>query len=140
MLQERVPDLSKCVEPDRVRKEVYTDPQIFALEMERIHERHWIYCGHESQVPKVGDYYATTMGTQPVVMVRDGESSLRVLYNRCPHKGTRLTGEACGNTGRFFRCPYHAWTFQLDGRPIPTIGRTVVRWMVPLDDKPLRVR
>jgi len=57
MLQERIPDLSKCVEPDRVRREVYTDPEIFELEMQRIHEQVWIYCGHESQVPKPGDYY-----------------------------------------------------------------------------------
>ena len=54
MLHERIPDLAKFVEPDRVRKEVYTDPQIFELEMERIHERVWIYCGHESQVPQAG--------------------------------------------------------------------------------------
>ena len=52
MLQERIADLSKCVEPDRVRREVYTDPEIFELEMQRIHEQVWIYCGHESQVPK----------------------------------------------------------------------------------------
>ena len=51
MLQERIPDLSKYVEPDRVRREVYTDPAIFELEMQRIQERVWIYCGHESQVP-----------------------------------------------------------------------------------------
>ncbi len=57
MLQERIADLAKFVEPDRVRKEVYTDPQIFELEMARIHEKYWIYCGHESQVPKAGDYY-----------------------------------------------------------------------------------
>ena len=55
MLQERIADLAKFVEPDRVRKEVYTDPQIFELEMARIHEKFWIYCGHDSQVPKAGD-------------------------------------------------------------------------------------
>ena len=62
MLQERIPDLSKCVEPDRVRREVYTDPEIFELEMQRIHEQVWIYCGHESQVPKPGDYYTVQIG------------------------------------------------------------------------------
>jgi len=50
MLHERIPNLAKLVEPDRVHKSVYTDPQLFELEMERIHERYWIYCGHESQV------------------------------------------------------------------------------------------
>ena len=70
MLQERIPDLSKYVEPDRVRKAVYTDPQLFELEMQRIHEKVWIYCGHESQVPKVGDYYTVQLGRQPMIMVR----------------------------------------------------------------------
>jgi len=55
-------ELSKMVEPDRVRKEVYTDAQIFEREMERIHETVWIYCGHESQVPKTGDYCQVQIG------------------------------------------------------------------------------
>src|SRR3979411_1977911 len=70
MLQERIQDLSKCVEPDRVRREVYTDPEIFALEMQRIHEQVWMYGGHESQVPKRGDYYPVQIGRQPMLMVR----------------------------------------------------------------------
>ena len=83
--------------------------------MEQLFANTWIYVGHDSQVPKVGDYYATTIGTQPVIMVRDAPDSVTVLHNRCPHKGTRITGDTCGNVGRFFRCPYHAWTFRLDG-------------------------
>ena len=76
MLQERIQDLSKCVEPDRVRREVYTDPGIFELEMQRIHERVWIYCGHESQIPKTGDYYTVQIGRQPMLMVRASDGSL----------------------------------------------------------------
>ena len=68
-----------------------------------------------ARCPKLGDYFATTIGAQPIIMVRDTDDSVKVLYNRCPHKGTRLTGETCGNAGRFFRCPYHAWTFRTDG-------------------------
>ena len=90
MLQERIPDLSKYVEPDRVRKEVYTDAKIFELEMQRIHEKVWIYCGHESQVPRPGDYYAVQVGRQPMLMVRGKDRKLRVLYNRCPHRGNML--------------------------------------------------
>ena len=121
MLQERIPDLSKFVEPDRVRKEVYTDPAIFELEMERIHETVWIYCGHESQVPKAGDYYAVQIGRQPMLMVRGADGSISVLYNRCPHRGNMMCGDRHGNTGEFFRCSYHAWTFKHDGslRSIP---------------------
>ena len=116
MLQERVPDLSKYVEPHRVRREVYTDAAIFELEMQRIHERVWIYCGHESQVPKSGDYYAVQIGRQPMVMVRGADGRVSVLYNRCPHRGNLMVGDRCGSSGEFFRCSYHAWTFHHDGR------------------------
>ncbi len=116
MLRERIPDLSKYVEPDRVRKEVYTDPGIFELEMQRIHETVWIYCGHETQVPKVGDYYTVQVGRQPMIMVRGKDGKVGVLYNRCPHRGNMLCGDRHGNTGEFFRCSYHAWTFHHDGK------------------------
>jgi phenylpropionate dioxygenase-like ring-hydroxylating dioxygenase large terminal subunit len=116
MLQERIADFSKMVEPDRVRREVYTDPQIHELEMERIHERVWIYCGHESQVPKSGDYYTLQIGRQPMIMVRGADGKVNVLYNRCPHRGNMMCGDRSGNTGEFFRCSYHAWTFKHDGR------------------------
>ncbi|MCX7962657.1 MAG: Rieske 2Fe-2S domain-containing protein [Burkholderiales bacterium] len=116
MLQETIPDLSKFVEPDRVRREVYVDPRIFELEMQRIHERVWIYCGHESQVPKPGDYWTVRIGRQPMVMVRGADGRVHVLYNRCPHRGAMLCGDQHGNTGAFFRCSYHAWTFHHDGR------------------------
>jgi phenylpropionate dioxygenase-like ring-hydroxylating dioxygenase large terminal subunit len=116
MLRESIPDVSRLVEPDRVRHEVYTDAQIFVLEMERIHEKVWIYCGHETQVPKAGDYYTVQIGRQPMIMVRGANGGIAVLYNRCPHRGNMLCGDRSGNTGEFFRCSYHAWQFHLDGK------------------------
>ena len=116
MLQERIPDLAKLVEPDRVRKEVYTDAEIFDLEMARIHETVWIYCGHESQIPKTGDFYQVQIGRQPMLMVRGKERKIHVLYNRCPHRGNMMCGDRHGNTGEQFRCSYHAWQFHHDGR------------------------
>jgi len=106
---------AKLVEPDRVRREVYTDADIFALEMERIHETVWIYCGHESQIPKAGDYYAMQIGRQPMLMVRGKDRKVHVLYNRCPHRGNMMCGDRHGNTGEQFRCSYHAWQFHHDG-------------------------
>lgn len=70
-------NLNSLVEPDRVHKTVYTDQQIFDLEMEKIWERTWVYCGHESQVPKPGDYYAVTIGRQPMIMVRQKDAACR---------------------------------------------------------------
>jgi phenylpropionate dioxygenase-like ring-hydroxylating dioxygenase large terminal subunit len=116
MLQERIPDFSKFVEPDRVRREAYTDADVFELEMQRIHEHVWIYCGHLSQIPKSGDYYTVQIGRQPMIMVRRSDGGVSVLYNRCPHRGNMICGDTKGNTGEFFRCSYHAWTFQQDGK------------------------
>src|SRR5260221_175708 len=104
-----------------VHRDVYIDEEVFQLEMEHLFANTWVYVGHDSQVPNPGDYYGTTVGTQPILMVRHTDNTVRVLHNRCPHKGTRITTETCGNTGKFFRCPYHAWTFRTDGtlRQIP---------------------
>ena len=117
----RLMNLQSLVEPDRVHKTVYTDQAIFDAEMERIWERTWVYCGHESQVKAPGDYHAVTIGRQPMVMVRQADGSVQVLYNRCPHRGVQLVGNQCGNTGSAFVCSYHAWSFWLDGsvRAIP---------------------
>ncbi|NMG72701.1 aromatic ring-hydroxylating dioxygenase subunit alpha [Parazoarcus communis] len=107
--------LAAMVRPDSVHKHVYTDPEIFALEMERIYGQAWIYVGHESQVKKTGDYHTTRIGDQDVIMVRAADGKVHVVYNRCPHKGAKVVPEGDGCTGKFFRCPYHAWTFKLDG-------------------------
>ena len=109
-------DVSRCVEPDRVHKRVYTDQQIFDREMERIFERMWVYCGHESQIPNAGDYDAVTIGRQPMVMVRNADRSIHVLHNRCAHRGVQLVGNLKGNTGDAFVCSYHAWSYHLDGK------------------------
>src|SRR5579875_3063491 len=105
--------LRRLVEPNRVHRSIYVDPAIFALEMERIFERTWIYVAHESQLPKPGDYLTTQIGRQPMVIVRHDDGSIRALYNRCGHRGARLVGGA-GNV-RHFRCCYHGWTFRTDG-------------------------
>jgi phenylpropionate dioxygenase-like ring-hydroxylating dioxygenase large terminal subunit len=103
------------VRPDAVHRDVYLDPDIFAIEMERLWAKAWIYVGHASQVPNPGDFYACTIGTEPVVRVRHSAGRVRVLRNRCAHKGAKLVNAASGNVGRFFRCPYHAWSYRTDG-------------------------
>ena len=103
------------VRPDAVHRDVYLDPEIFSLEMERLWARAWVYVWHESQVPNPGDFHACTLGSEPVIMVRHGDGSVRVLRNRCAHKGAKLVNAAAGSVGRFFRCPYHAWSYRTDG-------------------------
>lgn len=102
------------VRDDRVHRNIYTNPEIFDLEMERIFERVWVYIGHESQVRNPGDFFCTTIGRQPVVMVRHQDEQVYVLYNRCGHRAALVCNEDSGNT-RHFRCSYHGWTFRTNG-------------------------
>lgn len=108
--------IRQLVRDTEIHKDLYIDQELFQLEMEQLFANTWVYVGHASQIPNKGDYYTTTVGTEEVVMVRHSDNSIKVLYNRCPHKGVKVAGESCGNTGKFFRCPYHAWTFRTDGR------------------------
>jgi len=107
--------IKALIHPERVHRDVYTDPDIFRLEMKHLFANTWVYVGHASQIPNPGDYLTTEIGDQPVMASRHTDGSIHVLYNRCPHKGTKIASEACGNTGKFFRCPYHAWSFKTNG-------------------------
>lgn len=104
------------VKPGRVHRAVYTDPGIFDLEMERIFARTWLYLGHESQNPAPGDFFATHMGRLPVIVIRHGDGTVRVVANRCAHKGMQLVGDLeCGHR-KVLRCGYHGWVYDTDGR------------------------
>lgn len=107
--------LGSLVEDDRVHRDVYTSPEIFQLEMERLWSRTWIYVGHASQVPNAGDFITVDIAAQPILMVRHSDETVRVLMNRCAHKGTKVVYDLAGNTGKTIRCPYHAWTYRTDG-------------------------
>ena len=111
-------DIAALVQDDRVHRDVYLSAELFALEQQHFFANTWNYLGHASQVPAAGDYLAVEIAGRPLLMVRQGDGSIRVLYNRCAHKGTQLVSDACGNAGKFFRCPYHAWTYKLDGAPL----------------------
>jgi benzoate/toluate 1,2-dioxygenase alpha subunit len=107
--------LERLVEQDRVHRDVYTDPEVFQLEMERLWSRTWIYVGHASQVPNAGDFITLDIAAKPVLMVRQADGTIRLLMNRCAHKGTKVVSDLAGNAGKTFRCPYHAWTYRTDG-------------------------
>jgi phenylpropionate dioxygenase-like ring-hydroxylating dioxygenase large terminal subunit len=107
--------LKRLVQADRVHRDVYTDAEVFQLEMERLWSRTWIYAGHASQIPNPGDFLTLDIAAQPVIVVRHTDNSIRVLLNRCAHKGTKVVYAPSGNAGKTFRCPYHAWTYRTDG-------------------------
>jgi phenylpropionate dioxygenase-like ring-hydroxylating dioxygenase large terminal subunit len=107
--------LGERLRPGRVHRSLYTDPEIFALEQERIFGRAWIYVGHESQVPKPGDFAQTRIGLKPLLMVRHEDNTIRVLHNQCAHRGAMVVATDAGHADEF-RCCYHGWTYRTDGR------------------------
>src|ERR1700722_19404578 len=103
------------VRDDAVRREIYRDPEVFALEMERIFKRTWVFMAHESELAASGDYLTMRIGAEPVVLVRGEDDEVRVLVNRCRHRGAIVCEQAAGNA-KSFRCQYHGWTYRNDGQ------------------------
>lgn len=106
--------IAALVQPDRVHRSVYADAAIFELEMERLFGRAWLILGHESQIKAPGDYFTTRMGREPIIVVRQDDGSIGAFVNRCTHRGAMVCHTAKG-TAKSFSCPYHGWTFGLDG-------------------------
>jgi len=94
-------------------KGIYTSPGILALEQERIFANGWMCAGRVDEIAKPGDYMTFEMGPQPAIIVRGRDGVVRAHANTCRHRTMRLV-EGRGNTSRF-TCPYHAWTYGLDG-------------------------
>jgi benzoate/toluate 1,2-dioxygenase alpha subunit len=109
------------VRDDAVHRDVYINPELFDIEMQRLWRSVWTYIGHDSQVPHAGDFYAVTIAGQPLLMLRGSDGTVRVMFNRCAHKGAKIVGAPAGNCGKLLRCSYHGWTYTLDGslRTVP---------------------
>jgi phenylpropionate dioxygenase-like ring-hydroxylating dioxygenase large terminal subunit len=122
MINGNADEVAKLVEPGRVHRRVYADPDVFEMEMERIFGRAWLFVGHTSQVPNTGDYITTELGRQPVIMARHSDGQVHVLLNRCTHRGAKVVNERQGHATRLVCC-YHGWTYDTDGRlinvPVP---------------------
>jgi phenylpropionate dioxygenase-like ring-hydroxylating dioxygenase large terminal subunit len=99
----------------RVHRDIFTSPRLFELEMRWIFERTWVFLAMESQLPQPGDWYTTTIGRQPVVVTRDAGGRLHGLLNSCSHKGAMICATERGHSSVLV-CPYHSWSYQLDGR------------------------
>lgn len=100
---------------DRVPYWIYTDPEIYRRELDRIfHGPTWSYAGLACEIPNPGDYKRTTIGDQSIILVRDKAGAVNGLINRCAHRGVELCQQDKGSVGEFM-CPYHQWTYDLGG-------------------------
>ncbi|MQA13049.1 MAG: Rieske 2Fe-2S domain-containing protein [Pseudonocardiaceae bacterium] len=104
----------ELIEPERVHGSLYTDPGIFADELERIWYRSWVYVGHVSEIARPNDYVRKSIGPQDVIMTRDSDGRVHLLMNRCAHRGNLVCEDQRGNSSSF-RCPYHGWTYRNTG-------------------------
>ncbi|MGH8241151.1 MAG: aromatic ring-hydroxylating oxygenase subunit alpha, partial [Steroidobacteraceae bacterium] len=98
--------------------ELFTDPLFFAVERERVFMRTWLCVGLSSDVPRHGHVHPVEILNVPLLVVRDG-GAVRVFHNVCSHRGARLVNEPCGGRVRVV-CPYHGWTYGLDGSLLKT--------------------
>ncbi|MET3998465.1 benzoate 1,2-dioxygenase large subunit [Marinobacterium sp. MBR-109] len=99
----------------RGRRDMFTDPELFELEMKHIFEGNWIYLAHESQVANPNDYFTGYIGRQPIVITRSKDSELYCFINACSHRGAVLCRKKKDNKA-VFTCPFHGWSFNNSGK------------------------
>jgi len=109
-------------EPPRVaasartlERQWYASPDVFALERERIFARSWSYVARAERLARPGDYVLAEIAGESLILTRDAGGALRAFFNVCRHRGTRLCAVSEGRFGGSIQCPYHAWTYGLDG-------------------------
>ncbi len=93
----------------------FTDPARYTRELESFYFKRWIAAGRSGQIPAAGDYFLRDLGDESVIVVRQQDESIRAFYNVCRHRGTRLCTESSGRFERRIQCPYHGWTYLLNG-------------------------
>lgn len=98
----------------RCRRAIFTDQDLFELEMKHIFEGNWVYLAHESQVANANDFFTTWIGHVPVVLIRDRSGALNAFVNACSHRGAKLCRRKRGNQPLLV-CPFHGWSFKNDG-------------------------
>jgi phenylpropionate dioxygenase-like ring-hydroxylating dioxygenase large terminal subunit len=107
--------VASCRAGQSLPRALYTDPGVFDHDMRQVWSRNWIWVGHASQIPEPGDFLTFDYGPESIIVLRDRAGAVRAHMNVCRHRGSRLCTEAAGKA-RSLVCPYHGWTYDLDGR------------------------
>src|SRR5246500_4162529 len=98
----------------RISREIFVNEEIYREELERLFARAWLFVGHEGQIPKPGDFFASGMGGESVILCRDRTGKVHVFLNSCRHRGMKVCRYDEGTTAEFL-CPYHGWSYGTDG-------------------------
>ena len=97
-------------------REYFTDPDVLAQEFDKIFDRNWLCVGREEKIARAGDYFVVTLDQESVIVTRDQAGTVRAFHNTCRHRGTRLCENHQGQFSETIQCPYHSWTYGLDGK------------------------
>ena len=97
-----------------LERDFYVAPTVFDADLARIFHRHWLFAGYAFQAPKPGDFFTYRIGTESIVVLRDRGGEIRAFHNVCRHRGSQICKTESGNAHRLV-CPYHRWTYELDG-------------------------
>src|ERR1043166_5299958 len=110
-------DIKSLVDPEGglIDRRIFSDPDIYELERERIFARCWLYLGHESEIPHPGDFITGYMAEAPVILWRELRGQPRAFLNLCRHRGNRVCRADRGNA-KLFTCSYHGWSYSTDGK------------------------
>ncbi|MFK7964964.1 MAG: Rieske 2Fe-2S domain-containing protein [Burkholderiaceae bacterium] len=109
-------DVGDLVRADTVHRDLYCSPVVYAHEQNTVFRKAWLFAAHESQLPNPGDWISLDLAGQPILIVRQADSSIKAMENRCAHKGSPIMSGASGKIRGQLRCAYHGWTYEPDGK------------------------
>jgi phenylpropionate dioxygenase-like ring-hydroxylating dioxygenase large terminal subunit len=109
--------IDQMIDPQRgiISREIFVSPELYREELEKLFTRAWLFVGHESLIPKPGDFFVSRMGEESVILCRDAQGAVHVFLNSCRHRGMKVCRYEQGNTSLFV-CPYHSWSYTTDGK------------------------
>ena len=103
------------IEHGQISREIFVAPEFHREELDKLFTRAWLFVGHESQIPKPGDFFVSRVGEESVILCRDTQGAVHVFLNSCRHRGMKVCRYEQGNTSLFV-CPYHSWSYTTDGK------------------------
>lgn len=110
------PDITE--ETNALPANYFTDPEVWEMEKEKVFSKYWVYAGHANCIKEPGEYFTRTVGDKQIILVRDHDDEVRAFFNVCAHRGSKMVEDTPmtdpGNASRI-QCPYHLWTYDLDG-------------------------
>src|SRR3954466_5289778 len=121
-MQSRVESLIvRCPPGQPLQREFYSDEEIYRLDLDRIWGAGWVFAGHSCEIRNRGQYFTVEVGSDSIIVIRGEGNVLHALHNVCRHRGSLICTETAGQANRLV-CPYHQWTYGLDGALLGTRG------------------